>query len=231
MRSLLLVVGAVAVAIGCGGDPFSSEQEAIDAMEEGWRAYLAGDYAAAGIQFRTAQGSQTHRAEASIGVGWTFLRQDVLSLARAAFKEAERHRAHRADAEVGLAFLAWASGDFTEVIVLSEAVSSDNPDYRFEEDPRIDVRDVRLLTAQAHLLLDPTDFGHLRAVSREVVALDYGASVDPDEPSTWTDGKVAYNTAAEALVRRLEAIYLTLLIQSAEPRARVATDGVTVPTL
>ena len=211
MRALWLFLGAILVAVGCGDDPFSSEQKAVAAMEEGWRAYGVGDYTAATIQFRIAQTSETHRAEASIGVGWTFLRQDVMSHARAAFKEAESNQTHRTDAKVGLAFVAWAAGDYAAVILLSESVTTANPDYRFEDDPQIDWRDVRLLTAQSHLLLNPTDTGHLKAVSREVVALDGDSVVDPDLPSSWTDSTGTYPTAAEALMRRLEAIYLQLL--------------------
>ena len=185
---------------GCGnGEP---PPPTLPSLHPGWVAFEAEDHVGAMDEFRFTLSIDPSNADAHLGLGWSLLFLDSLSVAEGELAIAHSSGLDRPeDAFCGLAVARLGMEEFLSTIQAADSVLSLDPAYVFTHRSTIDFLDVHLVRAEACI-----HEGDLISAQESMDVIDPSNILDPAEPSTWiVDGR-SYSIYEEALIAELERV-------------------------
>jgi len=149
-----LVIWFTLVYIGCQGtnEPTTTDPYA-QKITDAWGAFSQANYGGAYDLFNQARVSDTTKADAYLGLGWSKFKLDSLTSAAASFILAARAGLTSADLYAGRAFVANAAKQYEQSIEYAGQALTLNPNWVFAYQSSLNKNDLQLLQAQNYYQL------------------------------------------------------------------------------
>ncbi|GAB4344027.1 MAG: hypothetical protein Kow0037_32460 [Calditrichia bacterium] len=189
--TFLLVLSLACSKDPAGGDDGKTPQQLVN---EGWTAFESGDYTTAATRFNEALAQDNSLGEAHHGQGWVQARLGNPGEAVNHFLNAISQNAAVPSATAGLAFIYNAQMQYANSNQRAGEVLSQNAQWVFEHDSRVDWRDLVILRAENYFAL-----GQFAESLQEVKKLN--SAFDSDVSTTAGQAELA------AEIERLVGVY------------------------
>lgn len=134
-----------------------SGSDAPSALEKGWNAFSAGNYAEAVTVLTEAKTDDPQNADVRTALGWALMRTDQLESAEVEFEFGGSLTNPSPDLFAGWAFTLNALKDYGTSNAKIADVLSANPEWIFTYDSKLTREDLSVLKAENHFLLSEFD--------------------------------------------------------------------------
>lgn len=175
-----IVLGLLIIWIGisgCGEEPVDIEV----LMADGWTLYEAKDYAGAMGKFNAVVVETPNRAEAYVGLGWSYGKQSKLVDCISNFQQALSIEFQNVDALAGLALACLADDQYDTVINNANQALALNPAYSFAHG-NVTARNLHIALAESYYFKG--DFTNAKS---EVDILNPNNNLDPSSQTYAAD--------------------------------------------
>ncbi|NUM80099.1 tetratricopeptide repeat protein [bacterium] len=152
---------------GCSGSDSPS------ALEKGWDAFSAGNYAEAITILTEAKNDNPQNAEIRAALGWALMRTDQLQSAESEFDAGAQLANPSADLFAGWAFVLNALKDHAASNESIAELTALDPNWIFTYDQKLTYQDLMILKAENHFLL-----GEFQSALAAVMTVNSSFSAD-----------------------------------------------------
>lgn len=173
----------------------------------GWSDFQTEDYSAASVHFQDALTMNGSYADAHLGLGWSRAYLGQLADAVSSLHAANNNGLSAPDAHAGLAVVYRDLPELDACVSRAAMVLSADPAWEFSHRSSIDYQDMHLIRAQAYYRMGPLNYPDAQG---EVDILDPSNGLDPADPGTWTVDGQDYPSYAEALLKAIELLAVTI---------------------
>ncbi|PIP76338.1 MAG: hypothetical protein COW85_14750 [Ignavibacteria bacterium CG22_combo_CG10-13_8_21_14_all_37_15] len=150
----IIIIWSVFVYMGCQGtnnpdtvDPYTQK------ITDAWGAFSQSNYLSARTLFIEARVSDSTKTDAYLGLAWSYLKLDSLTLSVDQFSTALRMGLSNADLHAGYAFVLNASKQYSLSNSHAETALNLNPTWVFAYQTLLNKNDLQLLEAQNYFQL------------------------------------------------------------------------------
>lgn len=150
-----------------------SGSDSPSALEKGWDAFSAGNYAEAVTILTQAKNDNPQNAEIRAALGWALMRTDQLQSAESEFDAGAQLANPSADLFAGWAFVLNALKDHVASNQRIDEVTALNPNWIFTYDQKLTYQDLMILKAENHFLL-----GEFQSALAAVMTVNSSFSAD-----------------------------------------------------
>ena len=177
----------------------------MDFVNEGWLAYVDGNYVLAIAKFKEALNQTLTQDQefAHNGLGWTYASNAVDSLDKAleSFDAAVLIKADFVEAYSGRGFVQMALKNYLSAIDDFVLALQLDPNFVFSHNSEINSNDLHLGLAEAYFFRQ-----NLSAAQAQVDELEPTNGLNPNNADTWVVDGITFGTYAEALLAWIEKL-------------------------
>jgi len=167
----------------------------------GWSLFEQSEYDEAKAAFLRATEIDNSAGEAHLGLGWSAVMLNQLSVAEYSFLQAILKDADRVDIETGLSGIYLDSQRFSDAVNCVNQVLQMNPSYQFQHISSIDYLDLLLVSIQSFIRMGEEYF---ESAQNLLDNIEPSNGLDPSAPNTWLVGDTTYDSYLEALLKYTE---------------------------